>query len=129
MADVVATNPPFFQGEGRPSPDPGRRTAHTMAGGGLGDWLRAAADLLRPRGRLAMIHRADNLQLCLDAMGGHFGSVEIRPVYPKPDRPASRILVRAIKGGHAPLVLAPPLVLHGPDGAFTLEAARLHAAP
>lgn len=126
VADVVVTNPPFYEHGIRSSPNPGRRAAHTMAGGGLREWLHAAADLLRPRGRLVMIHRADQMELCLGGMRPHFGSPEITPVYSKAGRPASRIVVRAIKGGRAPLRLAPPLLLHGLDGAFTPEAGRLH---
>jgi tRNA1(Val) A37 N6-methylase TrmN6 len=44
------------------------------------------------------------------------------PIHPRAVRPAARILVRAVKGRRTPLVLAPPLVLHSLDGAFTASA-------
>ena len=51
------------------------------------------------------------------------GSIQIRPVHPFADAPASRVLVRAVKTGRAPLKLLPPLVLHERGGAkHTAEA-------
>ena len=128
QADVVATNPPFFQGEGgRRSPDPGRRAAHEMAGGTLEGWIETAADLLRPRGRLVMIHRADALGTCLAGLTRRFGTIRVTPVQPKPGSDAVRVLRSAVKGGKAPLALAPALVLHEADGRFTAAVAAIHA--
>ena len=127
-ADLVVTNPPFFEaGTARMSPDPGRRAAHAMAGGDLAGWIEAAADLLKPRGRLAMIHRADELATCLAALGRRFGGLRIVPVQARAGNDAIRILVTAVKGGRGPLAIAPALVLHEPDGGFTPDALRLHA--
>lgn len=124
-ADLCLTNPPFFPEGSRASPDPGRRAAHVLEGGTLADWLAAAARLLRPRGRLCLIHRADQIETCLAALRPAFGSLALRPVHPRADAPASRILVSALKGGRAPTTLLPPHVLH--DGkAFTPATEGLH---
>ena len=125
-AEVVVTNPPFFDGVGRTSPDPGRRAAHVMSGGGLPEWLACAAWLLAPRGKLAMIHRADALGACLPALSPSFGSVVVTPIHPRSDVPASRVVITATRGGRSPLRLLPALVLHGPDGDFTPEGASVH---
>lgn len=111
MGDVVLTNPPFFEPGSRSSPEPGRRDAHVMQGGDLEGWLTAAAWLLKRRGRVWMIHRADSLALCLDALGTAFGSIVVAPVYSRPGAPASRLIVSAVKGGRTPLQLAPPIDL------------------
>lgn len=117
MADAVVTNPPFFAPWGRASPEPGRRSAHVMEGGDLGRWLDAAAWLLKPRGRLSMIHRADALALCLDALRASFGSIVIAPVYGRRGATASRLILSAVKGGRTPLRIAPPIELtDGPSG-------------
>ncbi|KAB1070855.1 tRNA1(Val) (adenine(37)-N6)-methyltransferase [Methylobacterium planeticum] len=129
LADVVVTNPPFFDTRrGRPSPNPEKACAHTFASGGLETWLRTCTDLLRPGGRLGLIHRADALPDCLDALRGRFGAVAVRPVHARAERPAIRILVTAVKGSRAPLRLLPPLVLQAADGRFTPEAEALHRA-
>ena len=39
---------------------------------------------------------------------GQAGSMQVRPIHPFADEPAKRILVRAVKGGKAPLILLPP---------------------
>lgn len=125
-ADLVLTNPPFFEpGRGRVSPDPGKAAAHQLDGT-LDDWLRACTDIAKPDGRIGLIHRADALGDVLDGLRGRFGALTIRPVHPRADAPAIRILVCGIKGSRAPLSLSAPLVLHDADGAFLPEAAALH---
>jgi len=126
-ADLVATNPPFWPaGRVRNSPDAARRAAHVMADAALVGWLRAAADVLVPDGRLVLIHRADGLAGLLAALAGRFGDIVVRPVHPRPDRPAVRLLVAARRGSRAPLRLLPGFVLHEPDGRFTPEADAVH---
>ena len=125
--DCVLTNPPFFEaGRYRPSPDPGKASAHGFAAEGLDGWIRTCAGILRPGGRLGMIHRADALPRILAVLGGRFGQITVRPVQAKAGEPAIRILVTATKSSRAPFALAPPLVLHGEDGRFTPEADALH---
>jgi tRNA1(Val) A37 N6-methylase TrmN6 len=129
-ADVVVTNPPFFDGSReRSSPVPAKASAHTFATGGLDAWIRTCTDLLRPGGAFGMIHRADALPACLDALRGRFGAIRVRPVHARAERPAIRLLVTARKGSRAALSLLPPLVLQDGDGRFTPEAEALHRAP
>lgn len=124
--DWVATNPPFLdEREARLSPDRSRAAAHHMPSGGLPDWLRSAARLLKPQGRVMMIHRADKLQDCLDAMSA-FGDVSVGPIYGRAENLASRILISGVKGSRAPLSIRPGLVLHDEEGRFTPQAEALH---
>jgi tRNA1(Val) A37 N6-methylase TrmN6 len=126
-ADIVVMNPPHhLAGRVRPSPSDSRRVAHQHAIQQDAAWLRRAASLLAAQGRLALIHRADALARLLEAMAGRFGDIRIKPVEPRANEPATRILVRACKGSRAPLVLLPPLVLHASDGSFAAEADALH---
>ncbi|MEH3144282.1 MAG: methyltransferase [Methylobacterium frigidaeris] len=126
-ADLVLTNPPFFEaGRHRASPVAAKASAHTFAPGGLDGWLRACADVLRPRGRLVLIHRADALPDCLAGLKGRFGGIRVRPVQPRAEAPAARVVIAAAKGSRGGFALEPPLVLHGPDGRFTAQAEALH---
>lgn len=126
-ADIVLTNPPFFEaGTHRASPVPLKAAAHTFAVGGLDLWLRTCADLLRPGGRLGLIHRADALPACLDALRGRFGDCAVRPVHGRAGRPAIRVLIAAVRGSRAPFRLLPPLVLQSEAGRFMPEAEALH---
>jgi tRNA1(Val) A37 N6-methylase TrmN6 len=126
-ADLVITNPPFLEeGRARVSPDESRAAAHMLPPGGLEAWLRACSNLVKPQGRLALIHRPDRLGECLSALGRGFGGIALRFVHPAADRPAIRFVLVAIKASRAPLSVAPPLVLHDGQGGFTAEAEALH---
>ncbi|KFG69769.1 methyltransferase [Microvirga sp. BSC39] len=126
-ADLVLTNPPFLEeGQARISPDRGRAVAHALPAGGLDAWLKACAGLLKPKGRLVLIHRADRTAECLDISGKWLGGMELRFVHPSADKPAIRFLLRGVKGSRAPMSILPPLILNGPDGRFTPEAEALH---
>jgi tRNA1(Val) A37 N6-methylase TrmN6 len=131
-ASLVVTNPPFYSAAAvRPSPDPSRVTAHVLGPQGPGSeghgaWLERACAFLKPDGRLVMIHRPSALPVLLPAMTGRIGSVWIKPVLPRTECPATRVLVGGRRSSKGPLELLAPLVLHDASGEFTPEAARLH---
>jgi tRNA1(Val) A37 N6-methylase TrmN6 len=119
----VLMNPPFNDpARQRTSPEPARRLAHALPAGALARWVRTAARLLRPRGTLSLIWRADGLAEVLQALEPAFGDVMILPVHPKPAAPAIRILVRATKSSRSPLALLPGLVLNDDAGHPTPQA-------
>ncbi len=109
----------------RPPRDAARRAAFVNNAGGVGAWVAAALALVRSRGRMTLVHRAERLADVLGALAGAAGEIRVRPIHPKPQAPARRIVVRARKGVRSPLVIAPPLVLHKDDGAWTDEAAEI----
>lgn len=122
----VMINPPYHgAGRGRPAPDPSKALATSEDRAGLADWLGAGLRLLRPRGSLTLIHRADRLDEIVARLHGRAGRIRICPLWPAPGVPSKRILLDARKGVQGPLVLGAGLALHGPDGAFTAEAAKI----
>ncbi len=130
IADALICNPPYLEAaRSQTSPDPCRARAHSLDadGGGLEGWLRAASALLRPGGQVAMIHRADALDRLLRAAERRFGGIEIIPVYPRTGEPATRVLLKGVRGSRAPMAIRPGIVLHEADGSFTPEAAAIHA--
>src|SRR5262249_25560669 len=82
----------------------------------------AASRMLHSAGTLTLIWRADGLPDVLVALDGRFGGVAVLPVHGRAGQPAIRVLVSARKGGRAPLVLLPGLVLDDEDGKPTTEA-------
>lgn len=126
-ADHVMMNPPFhLPGTIRPAPDAYRAGAHMHGDDTEEAWILCALALLRARGSLALIHRADALPRLLTGLHRRFGDIRVKPVQPRADVPAVRLLIRAVKGSRAPFLLLPPLILHGQDGSFTAEADALH---
>jgi tRNA1(Val) A37 N6-methylase TrmN6 len=115
-------NPPFNDAARQQvSPDDGRRLAHEATNETLAGWVKTAARLLRPRGSLTLIWRADGLADVVDALAPAFGAVVMLPVYPRPGQDAIRIIVRATLSSRAPLRLLPGLTLNGRDGRPTPE--------
>lgn len=116
-ADIVLMNPPFNDPRRQQaSPDPQRRRAHMATDGLLDRWVSAAARLLRPDGLLVLIWRADDLESVRAALLPRFGAVEIRPVLPRPNAEAIRVLVRARQYGAVEERQLEPLALNGLDG-------------
>ena len=54
-----------------------------------------------------------------------FGAASIKPIHPRPNEAAIRIIVYAVKGSRAALSLRPPLVLHEAGSRFSAEADAL----
>jgi tRNA1(Val) A37 N6-methylase TrmN6 len=125
--DLVVTNPPFTNARASQiSPDPRRALAHAATEGALARWIDAASSVLRPKGVLIAIYRPDAMVEVLEALRANSFATTLRPVHAHAQTAATRILVRAQKGGRAPLILLPPLVLHETDGRFTPLAADIH---
>ena len=122
-ADRVLMNPPFHDATGQNlSPDPRRRLAHAAAPGLLRRWIASAALLLKPQGVLSLIWRADALAEVQSALTAEFGGIAVLPVYPRPDAPAIRVLVRAVKSGGGAPVTYPGLILNDQHGKPTAAA-------
>ena len=118
----VMTNPPFNATEGTPSGSAGKDAANRESDVDLATWMRFAVNMLRPKGSLAVIYRADRLDDLLAALHKKVGEIVITPLWPKRGRPAKRVLVKARKGIASPLTLAAGLVLHEEDGRYTTLA-------
>jgi tRNA1(Val) A37 N6-methylase TrmN6 len=112
-ADVVLMNPPFNDAaRHRVSPDQARVSAHVATATTLECWIHAARRILKSGGVLTMIWRADGLAEVLAVLGRGFGSLAILPVHGDANSPAIRLLIRAVKGGKAPLQMQAALMLN-----------------
>lgn len=124
--DGILTNPPFNDPDRQqPSPDDARRVAHEATATTLASWIHAARRVLKPGGVLTLIWRAEGLEQVLAVLARGFGGVVVQPVHGKAGGPAIRILVRATKGGRAPLRIYPGLMLNDSAGMPTPQASAL----
>ncbi|UUX51130.1 methyltransferase [Nisaea acidiphila] len=118
--DLVLANPPYQDpATADPSANRLKAAAHVEAGTEAADWIEAAFLALRHKGRVAMIQRADRLADLLTAFDRRFGGIEVHPLYPKPGRPAKRVVLVARKGVRTPLALSSGVVLHNMDGSYS----------
>jgi tRNA1(Val) A37 N6-methylase TrmN6 len=127
-ADVVLMNPPFNDAaRHRASPDQARASAHMAKPGTLAQWIAAARRILKSGGVLTFIWRADGLSEALAALDHGFGSLAVLPVHGDANKPAIRILIRALKGGRAPAQILPALMLNGMSARPDQEIAEILA--
>ncbi len=121
--DHLLCNPPqLAPGRARPAVDPGRALANREGATRLGDWVATALAMVRPKGTVTFIHRADRLDDLLVAFSGRAGELVVFPLWPGAGKPAKRVILRARKDAATPLRLSPGLVLHQADGSFTPAA-------
>jgi len=125
--DLVATNPPYRTAAGnRRPPDEERALAHQEITLALAEWVASAARAVRPGGRVAAVFPAERAAELLAALQARdLVPGRLRVVHPRAGEPASRVLVEAERGGRRPLVIEPPLVLHGDGTRYTPEVSRL----
>src|SRR6059058_5283590 len=121
--DHVMANPPFIErGHGSPVSDPAKAAATIEGDAALGDWVRFALGMVRAKGSVTFIHRADRIDVLLAQLAGRAGAIVIFPLWPRAGQAANRVLVQARKQVAAPARLAAGLVLHEADGRFTAAA-------
>lgn len=124
--DHVMMNPPHLdRGRAQAPADAGRAAAMVEDDTSLRDWIDFAYGMLRERGTLTLIHRADRADQLIASLPPRFGGITLFPLWPGGGRPAKRAILRARKNSREPAAILPGLVLHGNDGGYTPEAERV----
>lgn len=116
--DQVMCNPPFHREGCEVSPDEARSRA-LQDYGRFPQWIETGVKRTGPKGSFTTVMRADRLAEALAILPPR--GVTVFPLWPKPNIPAKRVLVRLKRGDRTPLVLLPGLVLHQEDGCYTPE--------
>ncbi len=121
--DHAIANPPWHDARGTSGTDAAREVARRGRPGLLAAWTRAMAAALRPRGMLSLIVAAAVVPEAMSALAASgVGSLRLVPFWPRAGVAAKLAILQGIRGGKAPMVLAPGLVLHDADGRFTPAA-------
>jgi tRNA1(Val) A37 N6-methylase TrmN6 len=119
---TVIANPPYFStGSGTP-PSGARAAARHMAAESLDRWVRTAVASAAPGGEVIFVNPAESLPRLIAAFERRLGAMTILPLVPREGEPATRILVRGIKGSRAPLSLLASRALHESRGRGFLPA-------
>lgn len=128
----VMTNPPYLEEQRmRPSSNPSKQTANSEQSANLEQWLKFCLLMVRPKGCITLIHRADRLHEILHLLTGKLGNIMIFPIWSHAQKPAKRVIIRGRKNSQAPTVLSPGLLMHRATGEYTAEAEAIlrHAQP
>jgi len=119
----VMANPPYLESlSHKPSPITQKAKSHGEDEATLEHWIRFALLMVRPKGTVTLIHRADRIDMILGYFAGKLGDIVIYPLWPGKDKPAKRVLIRGCKNAHGAARLSSGMILHDADGRFTPQA-------
>lgn len=121
--DVVTCNPPYMIGQhGLQNPDAPKAIARHELLCTFEDVAREAAGLLRPGGKLYLVHRPFRLAEII----GTLLSYKLEPkrmqmVHPFVDKEPNMVLIEASRGGNPRMTVEPPLIVYQSQGVYTPE--------
>jgi tRNA1(Val) A37 N6-methylase TrmN6 len=122
----VLTNPPFHdEARGTRAPDDRKASAKSIGAASLLHWLRLARAITRPGGTVATILPPAQLPVALEALSPHGRGVTVFPLWPRAGVAAKRMILLAHVNSAAPLVMAPGILLHDPDGKPSVAAEEI----
>lgn len=126
--DNVTCNPPYKEASGglKNATDAITIARHEICCC-LEDIIENAEKVLKPYGKLCLIHRPERLADILCLMRNHrIEPKRLRFVHPSPGKVATMILVEGAKHGNPKLFLDPPLYVHDNNGNYTDEIQKIY---
>lgn len=119
--DTIVTNPPYMKpGAALVNPEENHAYSRHELNCTLEDIMRVSGYLLKPLGKLYMVHRPNRLVDVLCEMRSNGIEPKLMTwVYPKPGKPANLFLVEGVKGGRRDLKYGDPITVYGEDGDYT----------
>lgn len=118
--DVITCNPPYMNvGGGMVNPKDLLAVARHEIACNLDDIIRVSKSLLKPCGKIYMVHRADRMCDVIETMRKYrIEPKRLRVVYPSESSAASLILVEGAENGKPQLKLEKPLLMYDNDGNY-----------
>lgn len=126
--DTIITNPPYMKEGGALVNDKenfaiSRHEIKTS----LEDIVKTSSYLLKPLGKLYIVHRPNRLVdvLCVLRDNG-IEPKYIKWVYPKKDKPSNLFLLEAVKGAKRDFKYRKPLIIYRDDGQYTDDLLEIY---
>lgn len=126
--DAVCCNPPYKESLGglKNSSDTLTIARHEILCN-LDGIIESAEKVLKPYGKLYLIHRPERLADIFCLMRKHrIEPKQLRMVHPSPSKTATMVLVEGAKHGKPKLFLSPPLYVHDEQGNYTDEIEQIY---
>ncbi len=109
----IVINPPYYKRDKTQTPKTEHKElSHTDISGTIEEWIVAANRFLKPKGTITIIYPTGQLPELLTLCERYFGGITVTPLWPKPDIPSNRVIIRGTKGSKAPLTLERGIVMH-----------------
>lgn len=126
--DTVVSNPPYLKAGGAVinKRENFAISRHEISCN-LEDIIKTSGYLLKPQGKLFLVHRPDRLtDIFMNLRKYGIEPKRIRFVYPKPERPPNLVLIEGVKGGRADLKFLKPLIVYNKDSTYTEEIYKIY---
>lgn len=127
--DVVAANPPYMKiGSGLINPADTKAIARHEVLCTLDDVILAASKLLKPGGKLYMVHRPYRLADIICIMRQRFIEPKLlRFVHPSPGKKPNLLLIEGTRDGNPELRIQEPLYIYSADGKYSEEINKIYS--
>lgn len=126
--DAVVSNPPYMgRGGGLLNPADAKAVARHEILCTLEDVVSSAAKLLRPGGKLSMVHRPQRLADIICQMRNN--AIEpkcLRLVHPSPGKKPNLLLISGTRNGNPELRVEEPLYIYDSDGNYSKEIDKIY---
>ena len=113
--DLITCNPPFFKvtSEAHINASPYKTLARHEVAINLSEIARVSQILLKTKGKLFIVHRAERLYELMAILHAHRLQVKrLRFVHPRATEQANMVLLEAVSGGRPGVKVLPPLIVH-----------------
>ena len=126
--DVVITNPPYMNdAHGLKNPTEVKAISRHEVLCTLDDVVREGAKVLKPGGRMYMVHRPHRLIEIITAMKQYkLEPKRMKMVHPFKDKEANMVLIEAVRGGGSWLKMEAPIVVYKEPGVYTDEIYQIY---
>lgn len=127
--DVITCNPPYKEkGGGLENPNIHLAIARHEICCTLRDVIKTSALLLKPCGKLNIIHRPERLADLICIMREYnIEPKRIRFVYPKTYKTAVSVLLEGTKGGRPKMFFEPPLYIYNENGEYSDDVLEIYS--
>ena len=126
--DYVVTNPPYKKkGTGIINQKDKQIISRNETTVDLDGWIKVASKLLKDNGAIYMVHRPERLNEIIELLIKYrLEPKRIRFVYPKIDKDANLVLIKAVKYANSFLKVEKPLIIYKNDGNYTDEILKIY---
>ena len=121
--DIITTNPPYMIGQhGLKNPEDAKAIARHEICCTLEDIVRESAKILKPGGRLYMVHRPFRLAEIFNKMIEYrIEPKRMQLVYPYVDKEPNMVLIEGVRGGKSRMQVEKPLIVYKEPGVYMPE--------
>ena len=126
--DLVTCNPPYTEkGAGNVNDFSDLEIARHESTASLDDIFRISSLMLKPKGKLSMVHRPSRLADLIDlARKYNLEPKELRMVVPRKGEAPNIVLINYVKGAGKELKIYPELVVRNQTGEYTEEINKIY---